>query len=69
MIKYLTALGFLVVLVCAVFVVVEDVVHHRRSPGDPGHYHVAVDGFGYVGRLVAHGVANALDRHAVAAHD
>jgi hypothetical protein len=35
----------------AVFVVVEDVVHYRRSPADRGHDHVAVDGLGDVGGL------------------
>ena len=33
----------------AVSVVVENVVHHGRSPADLGHDHVTVDGLGYVG--------------------
>ena len=32
LIKTLTGLGFFVALVCVVFVVVEDAVHHGRSP-------------------------------------
>jgi hypothetical protein len=41
---------------CGVFValvVAEDVIHHGRSAADRGHDHVAVDGLGYVGGLVA----------------
>src|SRR5215471_16182232 len=52
-----------------VLVVAEDVIHHGRSPADLGHDHVAVDSFGDVGGLVAHRVADLLDRHTVAAHD
>ena len=51
--KTLTGLGLFVAFVCVVFVVVEDAVHHRRSAADLGHDHVAVDGFGDVGGLVA----------------
>jgi hypothetical protein len=51
--KTLTGLGVFVALVCIVFVVLEDTVHHSRSPADLGHDHVAVDGFGDVGGLVA----------------
>src|SRR5215475_645015 len=47
--KTLTGLGFFVALVQVVFVVVEDAVHHGRSPADRGHDHVAVDGLGDVG--------------------
>ena len=32
LIKTLCGLGFFVALVCVVFFVVEDAVHHRRSP-------------------------------------
>jgi hypothetical protein len=56
--KTLTGLGFFVALVRIVFVVVEDAVHHGRSPADRGHDHVAVDGLGDVGGLVAHSVAD-----------
>ena len=51
--KCLSTLGFFIALACVAFVVVEDVVHHGRSPADLGHDHVAVDGFGDVGGLVA----------------
>ena len=68
LIKTLTSLGFFVALVCVVFVIVEDAVHHGRSAADLGHDHVAVDGFGDVGGFVAHSVADLLDRYAVAAH-
>ena len=36
---------------CPVYVV-EDAVHHGRSPADPGNDHVAVDGLGDAGGLV-----------------
>ena len=47
----------------------KNVVHHRRSTADGGDDHVPVDGLGYVGGLVAYGVADLLDWYAVAAHD
>jgi hypothetical protein len=49
MIKTLTGLSFFVALACVVFAVVEDAVHHGRSPADLGHDHMAVDGLGDVG--------------------
>jgi len=49
--------------------VAEDAVHDNGATVDGGHDHVPVDGFGDVGGLVAHGVADVLDRDAVAAHD
>ncbi len=52
-----------------VVVFVEDVVHDRRSPADRGDDHVSVDSYGDVGGLVAYGVADVLDRYAVAGHD
>ena len=41
----------------------------KGHAADRGHDHVPVDGLGHVGRLVANGVADLLDRDAVAAHD
>jgi hypothetical protein len=41
----------------------------RRAALDGRHDDVAVDGLGHVGGLVADGVGDVLDRHAVAAHD
>ena len=38
--RNLTVLGSFVALVCIVFVVTDDVVHHGRSPADRGHDHV-----------------------------
>ena len=38
--RNLTVLGSFVALVCIVFVVAEDVVHHGRSPADRRHDHV-----------------------------
>jgi hypothetical protein len=52
------------VLVALVLVVIYDVVHHGRSPADLEYDHVAIDGLDYVGRLVADGVADVLDRDA-----
>ena len=53
-------------LVCtAVFVllvIAEDVVHHARPAADGGHDHVPVDGLGDEGGLVAHSVADVLQR-------
>jgi hypothetical protein len=49
--------------------VAEHGVHDIRPAADGGHDHVSVDGLGDVGGLVAHGVADVLQRHAVAAHD
>ena len=67
--KCLSALGFSIALVWVVFVVIEDAVHHGRSPADLGHDDVSVDGLGNVGGLVANRVADVLNRYAVAAHD
>src|SRR5450631_531054 len=50
-------------------VVAEDGVHDARAAADGGHDHVPVHGLSNVGGLVPHGVADLLERHAVAAHD
>jgi hypothetical protein len=47
----------------------EDLVHDRRAAADGRDDHVAVDGLGDVGGFVADGVADVLERDAVAAHD
>jgi hypothetical protein len=52
-----------------VVVVIEGVIHDRRSTADRGHDHVPVDSLGDVGGLVAHGVADLLDWHPIGAHD
>ncbi len=49
--------------------VIEDVVHDGRSPADRRHDHVAINGFSDVGGLVTDGIADVLDRDALAAHD
>src|ERR1700749_1850810 len=57
---------------CGAFVfcaVAEDVVHNARPAADGGDDHMPVDGLGDVRGLVAHGVADLLQRHAVTAHD
>jgi hypothetical protein len=48
---------------------VEDAVHDHGAAADRGDDHVAVDGLGDVGGLVAYGVADVLDRDAIVAHD
>ena len=49
--------------------VFEYAVHNDRAAADGGDDHVAVDGLGDVRGFVAYGVADLLDRNAVAAHD
>src|SRR6266566_244577 len=59
----------LAVFVVWIVRVAEYCVHDGRTTADGRYDHVSVDGLGHMGGLVAHGVADLLERDAIAAHD